>query len=186
MKASYLAGLFLIASVGLSPNVYADTEAFLCIPEIPGGTTDTRNPDCIDITSLSVDFSVDASYQMGGGGATATPVISPFSIEKTYDVASVLLQSHLVQIQTLPFALIRFFETCDECEPPEKPYLIYKLEEVTVTRHNISYYQGGPAISEIVDLSFAQYKICAGYDEPNADLVCDSEFGWDLRSNRPE
>ena len=186
MKSSYLAGLFLIASVALSPNVFADTLAFLCIPEIPGGTADERNPDCIDITSLSVDFSADASYEMGGGGANPLPRISPFSIVKPFDVATIPLQRALVLEEDRQFALIRFFETCEECEPPEHPYLVYRLENIRITRHNISYYQGSPAISEIVDVTFKKYRICAGYDNPEGQMVCDNEFGWNLGLGQAE
>jgi len=182
MKASNLAGLFLITTIALSSSIYADSLAFLCIEGIPGGTTDKRNPDCIDITSLSVDFSLDASYQAGSGLAAAAPTISPFTIVKHHDVASVRLQEVLLKAIHIPSALIRFFENCDQCEPPEHPYLVYNLEEVIVTRHNTSYFEGGSAISEIVDLSFRIYGICAG--SGLTDRCDNGEFRWNLAENQ--
>ena len=184
MKLRCIVTLCLIATFAFSQTAFAENEAFLCIPEIPGGTADTRNPDCIDIKSLSVDFSLDSSYLMGSGGAAGAPTISPFTIVKHHDVASVKLQEYLLMARHLPSVLIRFFESCEECEPAEYPYLVYTLEEVVITRHNTSYFEGAPTNSEIVDLSFAKYLVCAG---TNLSDGCDNgEFRWNLREGKAE
>ena len=179
---SYVTGFFII-TIALSSSIFADTKAFLCIPEIPGGSTDERSLDCIDITSLSVDFSSNANFDLGSGGAPSpVPSVSPFTVVKNHDIASAHLQGYALNIRELQEVEIRLFENCDECELPEHPYLLYKLEEVHVTRHNTSYFEGGSAVSEIVDLSFARYFVCAGTGL--SDSCENGEFGWDLRTNQ--
>ncbi len=185
MNVRSIVTLCLIITFAFSQTTLAETEAFLCIPEIPGGTADTRNPDCIDIKSLSVDFSLDATYSMGTGGTLGPPSISPFSIVKSYDVATVGLTAAVVTAKHFQDVFIRFFEKCDQCESPENPYLVYKLSEVIVTRHNVSYFDGGAAISEIVDLSFGKISICAVNNEQEG-APCNEEFAWNLRSNTSE
>jgi type VI protein secretion system component Hcp len=180
MKMRCIVTLCLIITFAFSHTAFAENEAFLCIPNIPGGTADTRNPDCIDISSLSVDFSKDAAYELAtsGGTTSSKPRISPFSMVKSFDTATVLLNAALIKEDVLDDVFIRVFEKCDQCDPPDNPFLVYRLNKVVVTRHTISYFNGGAAISEIVDLSFGEYSVCAVHGDSEAEC-----FGWNLYTN---
>jgi len=141
---------------------------FVCIPSIPGESTDPDDPNCIVATSYSDGVSITGSAV---GGVVGRPEFSPIQITKWLDKASPLLRQYAAEGRHLSNVTIDIFRAgvpspTSSAAPRDLLVLKVVLTQVLVTGVSMTINQSDLP-KEVVNFDFARIQMT--YHQQNAD-----------------
>lgn len=176
--------LLVFAGVLATWSLFAQqaVQSFLTIPGIPGESVDAEFRDAIDIHSFGFGVKGPASLEQGRSERVGRPELSPVTIIKNVDRATLELFLACVTGRTIPTAEI----STRQVGSKQKTFYKITLYDVTIATLNNDTAQNGTTASlvESVALNYARIKITYSPQRSDGSSGPAIDVGYDLKSNK--
>lgn len=162
--------IFVTALLACAP-ARAAIDVFLCIPEIPGESTDVVFPNCTEVMSIS-----DAAFLEAG-----EPEARDLRITKRQDSSTLPLRRAFAAGTLISQATVNFRKAGGA--GPTQAYTAIKLLDVTVTSFATAASSGDDVPGESISLSARRIEYMYRKQQATGQLLPPTYVCWNLTTN---
>ena len=156
------------------------SDIFAKIGDIKGESLDSKHKDEIEVLSWSWGVQQSGTMAHGGGGGEGKASFNDFNFTHHVDKASPVLMKACATGQHIKEATI----TVRKAGKGQQEFLIIKMNDVIITRVDLSGAGDDPASAEHVALQFAKVDLEYRPQKADGSLDVGLHFKYDIKSNK--
>jgi type VI secretion system secreted protein Hcp len=160
----------------------AQADFLLDIDGIEGESDDDAHKNKIQLSSFGMGVSNSGSGGWGSGSGASKSNVQDLHFTKLVDKSSPNLFQACCTGKHFDNATL-WVRKAGGDKPVE--YLVYKLDQVFVTSHNISGHDGGGIAQETGSLNFSKIEMTYSPQAESGGGEGDNTKGYDIASNKP-